>query len=183
MPDTAIACQDLVSDDLVLRMLRPSDAGPITLFAGDERVARMTTAVPHPYPPGAAEAWIASAEAGRLPEQVWAIDATPGNGPEFVGVISYKEGAGEIGYWIGPPFWGTGHATRAVAMVTRHLLTAERLGEVKASVLFDNPASQRVLKKAGFRQTGECWLFSVARGMEVPAVRFALDAADWRDLS
>jgi RimJ/RimL family protein N-acetyltransferase len=39
---------------LVLRPLRPSDAGLMTLYASDRRVAEMTTSIPHPLPPGMA---------------------------------------------------------------------------------------------------------------------------------
>lgn len=180
MADTpTFARRDLTLANLALRSFREADAGPINLFAGDARVATMTTSIPHPYPPGAADAFIAAARAGRLSEHVWAIDASPGGGPEFVGVVSFREGSGEIGYWIGPPFWGTGHATQAVTALVGHLMDEVGLNEVRAHVLFDNSASQKVLKKTGFRQAGERWLFSVARGMEVPALCFGLDAAAW----
>ncbi len=53
------------TERLVLRPLRASDAGPITLHASDERVARMTAAIPHPYPPGAADAFIEGTLSGR----------------------------------------------------------------------------------------------------------------------
>ncbi len=36
------------TERLTLRPLRASDAGPITLHVSDERVARMTAAIPHP---------------------------------------------------------------------------------------------------------------------------------------
>ena len=39
------------TDRLVLRPLRPSDAGPISLHASDARVARMTASIPHPTRP------------------------------------------------------------------------------------------------------------------------------------
>ncbi|HAW49107.1 MAG TPA: GNAT family N-acetyltransferase, partial [Roseovarius sp.] len=54
--------------------LRASDAGLIALNAGDERVARATASIPHPYPPGAAEALIARAQAEGRVEDIWAID-------------------------------------------------------------------------------------------------------------
>ena len=43
---------------LSLRPLRLSDAGLLTLHASDERVARNTTTIPHPLPPGGTEAFI-----------------------------------------------------------------------------------------------------------------------------
>jgi len=170
--------RDVEHPTLRLRALRPSDAGPITLYAADRRVAEMTTMIPHPYPPGAAEAFINGATGGRGPEHVWAIDATPGNGPEFIGVISYREKTCEIGYWIGPPFWGTGHATAATRVLCGHLLHDRGLADIGASVLFDNPASSQVLKKVGFHHVGDTWLYSVARGQEVPALSFRLVAGD-----
>ncbi|MEM6906013.1 MAG: GNAT family N-acetyltransferase, partial [Pseudomonadota bacterium] len=57
--------QELRTARLVLRPLRPSDAGPMTLYCGDERLARMTASIPHPYPPGAASAYIDAVTHGR----------------------------------------------------------------------------------------------------------------------
>ena len=59
-----------------LRPLRRSDKGLIELFGGDERVARMTTSVPHPLPPGVTDAFIARAMAEDRAEDIWAIDGS-----------------------------------------------------------------------------------------------------------
>lgn len=162
---------------VLLRPPRSSDTGPLGLYAGDRRVASMTTSIPHPYPPGAAEAWVKAIRDGRSPETVWVIDATPDQGAELVGVVSLKRERGELGYWIGPPFWGTGYASEAALLVCRHLL-GNGLDRISAAVFFDNPGSQKVLTRTGFRQTGETWLYSVARQVEVPALTYQLVAAD-----
>ena len=57
----------------VLRPLRRSDAGLISLHPADERVARMTTSIPHPLPPGATEALIARATDPKRVEDIWAM--------------------------------------------------------------------------------------------------------------
>ena len=59
-----------------LRPLRRSDLGLIEHYAGDERVARMTTSIPHPLPPGSIEAFVMRAMAEDRDEDVWAMDAT-----------------------------------------------------------------------------------------------------------
>ena len=47
---------EIVTPRLRLRRLRPRDAALIALYASDRRVAWATAVIPHPYPPGAAEA-------------------------------------------------------------------------------------------------------------------------------
>ena len=49
------------AENFDLRPLRRSDMGLIEHYAGDERVARMTTSIPHPLPPGTTEAFVARA--------------------------------------------------------------------------------------------------------------------------
>lgn len=164
----------LRSDRLLLRPLRASDAGPLALYVGDKRVAGMTTSIPHPYPPGAADAYIAANLSGRSPEIAWALDATPDDGAELIGVIALKRKGADLGYWVGPPFWGTGYASEAAARVCQHLLAERGLDRLTASVFFDNPASRAVLERCGFRKTGDTWQYSVARQMEVPAVTFEM---------
>lgn len=157
------------TERFVLRPLRKSDVGPISYNVADERVARMTTSIPHPLPPGAAEAFVARALSEDRVEDVWAIDGTRDGGAEVKGVIGLKRldrNQCEVGFWIAPAFWNTGLATEAVkALVEANPL--EHSG-MFASVFQDNPASARVLIHCGFEYLGDAEVFSVARDATVP---------------
>jgi RimJ/RimL family protein N-acetyltransferase len=171
--------ETIETERLVLRPLRPSDAGPITLHASDQRVARMTTSIPHPFPPGAAQAYIEGTLTGRRAEDAWAIDATPSDGEELIGVVGYKVESGELGYWVGPPSWNVGFATEAVRALVAHLFTARALPRIDATVFADNAASAAVLMKAGFRESGQSSGYSVARGGMAANRLFRLERGDW----
>jgi RimJ/RimL family protein N-acetyltransferase len=154
---------------IVLRPLRPEDQGALTLHAGDERVARMTSTIPHPLPPGSTEAFIERALGEHRREHVWAIAGGPDAPPGLLGVISLKPldaGQSEIGYWVVPAFWNTHIASEAVAALTG----ANPLGNrtIFASVFQDNPVSARVLLRNGFQYLGEAETYSVARAATVP---------------
>lgn len=99
------------------------------------------------------------------------------NGPKLIGGIGLgRDGDDvELGYWISKYHWGQGYATEALEAVLDH---AHTLGHkrIVATHFADNPASARILHKAGFRTTGETrQCFSVGRGAEAPAVTFAVD--------
>ena len=152
---------------LVLRPLAANDAPTVQLLAGDRRVAEMTANIPHPYPDGAAEAWIAShgpawaAGTGAT----WAI-ALAGT-DELVGavglVIDAQSAKASLGYWIGLPFWGRGYATEAAQEAVRFAFEVVDLNRVEATHLVRNPASGRVMEKLGmvpegvFRQAARRW--------------------------
>lgn len=174
----------LTSPRLLLRPLRLSDAGPMALWCGQYRVASMLARVPHPYPPGAAEAYIERVLGGRSGEQVWALDGTPSGAAEFLGVVGLKGAPGDavrgFGYWVGPPAWGLGYATEATATVLDAAFADPELAAIETSVYTDNPASRRVLEKLGFRVTGEDTKFCPARGTLVPEFCLRLERAGWR---
>ncbi len=167
------------AERLVLRPLRLSDAGPIMLHCSDERGAQMTSLIPHPYPPGAAEAYIEGTLNGRRAGDAWAIDATPLGGEELIGVIGYKPAMGELGYWVGPPSWNVGYATEAVRAIVAHLLTVRGLDRIDANVFSANTASAAVLTKSGFREIGQSSGYSVSRGKTVPNRIFRVERATW----
>ena len=156
------------ADRFTLRPVRQSDKGLMEMFAGDKRVAAMTTDIPHPLPPGTAEAFLDRVTAPDSPEKVWAIDGgTEGLG-ELLGVISLAEvvpGQSEVGYWIAPQFWNTGLASEALGA----LVKANPMEDTSmvASIFQDNPASARVVTHAGFALIGESEVFSVARNAMV----------------
>lgn len=167
---------DIVNDQqvietsrFVLRPLRESDSGLIALYTGDERVARMTSSIPHPMPPGAVEAFVARAQATKREEDIWAIDGTPDGGDELKGIISLKRmdrDQSEVSFWIAPLFWNTGLASEALeALVTANpLKNAAMFG----TVFQDNPASARVMIHSGFEYLGDAETFSVSRNANVP---------------
>ena len=177
MADTH-AIETIRTPRMLLRPPRPSDAGPLGHYCNDPRLARMTSTIPHPYPPGAAEAYLERLSSGRLDEEVWVMDATPAEWSEVVGLILFRPKTAEIGYWVGAPFWGTGFASEAVEGLVDHLFRTRDLERITAEVQAENEASLRVLEKAGFRRTGEKPLYSVARGSTVPGVTLALERAD-----
>ncbi len=154
----------------LLRPLRRSDAGMIAHYTSELRLARMTTSIPHPLPPGATEAFITRSLDPKRVEDVWAMDASEQGGAEVMGLISLERltdgNQAEIGYWVAPPFWNTGHASEAV----RAMVQANPFGSATmfASVFQDNAASARVLTNCGFEYIGDAEAFSVARNSAVP---------------
>ncbi len=153
----------------VLRPVQKSDAGLFAMYAGDKRVAEGTQSIPHPLPPGAAEAFVTRAMSDKTDESIWVMDGAASGLAEVLGVISLKRmdrGQSEIGYWVAPAFWNTGLASEAV----RALVAAnpQNNGTIFAEVFQDNPGSARVLTNCGFEYLGDAESFSVARGALVP---------------
>lgn len=72
----------------------------------------------------------------------------------IVGSIALKpfteEGRIELGYGIAPLCRGQGHATVAVRLLVKEVFASDIAPEVFANVAVSNPASRRVLEKAGF---------------------------------
>ncbi len=156
------------TERFTLRPLRKSDAGLLELYSSDERIARSTSSIPHPLPPGTTEAFIARVMAEDRREDVWVLDGSAYGHAELLGVIGLtciERGQAEIGYWIAPAFWNTGFASEAV----NALLAANPKGcnSIFAEVFQDNPASARVLTNAGFEYIGDAESFSVARDANV----------------
>lgn len=169
LPEGAIA-----AGRFVLRPVRRSDEGLFALYAGDKRVAEAKRSIPHPLPPGAAEAFVTRAMQAGGDEDVWVMDGAASGLAEVLGVISLKRmdvakwnrDQSEIGYWVAPAFWNTGFASEAV----RALIAAnpQKSRTIFAEVFQDNPGSARVLTNAGFQYLGDAETFSVARGARVP---------------
>ncbi len=167
--ETIVAQPVIEAPRMILRPMRASDVGLMTLYASDRRVAEMTTTIPHPLPPGAAEAFVTQAMRTDTDETVWAMDATDFGGSELLGLISLQRmdrGQSEIGYWVAPAMWNTGFASEAVSA----LVAANPLENttIFGSVFQDNPGSARVLTNVGFEYLGDAEAFSVARGSKVP---------------
>lgn len=151
---------------LVLRAPRLQDAPRLAALANDMDVARMTLRMPYPYAVTDAEGFIDSIQ-GQDPRRgaTFLIDHEDLGPVGVIGLFEDGDPAPEAGYWIGRPFWGRGLATEALEGALVWAKKAWKRRALTAGHFTDNPASGRVLEKAGFLYTGEVRKgFSKARG-------------------
>jgi len=116
--------------------------GMIEFYGSDERIAKMTTSIPHPLPPGLTDDYLTRAMAEDRTEDVWVLDATKTGGAEVMGVVSLQRldrNQSEVHYWVAPAFWNDGVARTAVQALT--LANPLENSTYFASVFRDNEAS------------------------------------------
>lgn len=157
----------LRSRRLSLRLLTRNDAPRIARLAGDWDIASMTARIPYPYTETDALHWIEGLAEG---EAVLGVERDR----LLIGLCGYRpleEGAAEIGYWIGKPWWGRGYATEAAGAVVEHCFRHLGFSRLICCHFIDNPASGRVIAKLGFTPTGRVLIWCDARRAEVEAIR------------
>ena len=149
----------------------PEYAPRIAELTSDLDVSRMTARIPHPNRTVDVLSWMAGL--GASDEQVFATL----HGGELIGVCSYSA-HGELGYWVGKPYWGKGFASEMARGLIRHVFATTNRDAIPISHFADNPASARVIAKCGFVPTGSRRMFSLARGHEVDARTYRLTRAE-----
>ena len=145
------------TERLVLRPFQLSDAPRVRELAGAREVAENTLNIPHPYPEGAAEAWISEHESAfRVGETAAFAITLPDD--TLVGAVGLKleedTGIAELGYWIGVPYWGNGYATEAAGALLEYGFETLALERIWARAFVRNPASSRVMQKLGMLHEG-----------------------------
>ena len=147
----------LTGERVTLAPFRLEDSLQVQEYAGDEAVARTTMHIPHPYPNGVAEEWIASHDRLFIQKNdiVFAIRSSRG---ELYGAINLllnlAKLEGELGYWVAVPFWGRGYCTEAVRLLIAYGFETLPLRSIHAHHFAHNPASGRVMAKAGMKRAG-----------------------------
>lgn len=163
---------ELLTERLLLRPFVRADAPAVQRLAADREIAAGTLTVPHPYPAGAAEAWIAR-HAERhasgasvvlavtrradvvADERADGANAVRGELCGAIGLeLDAQHARAELGYWIGRPYWGQGLATEAARAVLRHGFETLGLHRIHAAYFAHNPRSGRVMEKLGMRREG-----------------------------
>lgn len=141
-----------------LRTPRSTDAASLARYANNRNVSRnLRDAFPFPYRIEDAHLFIAKFTSPEHKGLVLCIDI----GGEAVGAVGahplddvYRRSA-EIGYWLGQPFWGRGLASVAVRALSEQAFACmPDVVRLQASVFGWNPASARVLEKAGYEREG-----------------------------
>jgi [ribosomal protein S5]-alanine N-acetyltransferase len=149
-----------------IRSWRPGDAPALARHADSEQLWRnVRDQFPHPYTLADANAWVARAS-GAEPETQFAIEVD-GEAAGGIGLFLQEDVArysAELGYWLGEAHWGRGIMTEAVRGFTEHAFRSFDLCRIYAIVFEWNPASRRVLEKAGYALEGQMRRAAVKQG-------------------
>jgi ribosomal-protein-alanine N-acetyltransferase len=147
---------------LSLRQLDESDAGAvIRLFRGDWGAVRHTGRMPWPVEEAPVRHWLAL----HVGPHSHSFLVTRREDRTAIGMAGFggDENTAELGYAFGRRYWNLGYATEAVeGLVERAKSTG--LCVLEAYAFPENPASARVLEKAGFQHRGLVERDYAARG-------------------
>ena len=145
---------------LVLAPLSEKHLSRFVTVAGARDIADTTVSVPHPLTESAARDWIRNAMAescdGRAAH--FAVSIFPDE-DTLVGYVAIKgidrdHDEGELSFWLESSYGGRGYATEAAQAAMTFGFAELGLNRICAYHMVRNPASGRVLAKAGFQQEG-----------------------------
>lgn len=163
---------ELETERLLLRPYKKDDAAIIAPLLNNYNVSQWTTAIPYPYVQKDAETFIGKVNESwsRSEDATFAITLKGNAAPIGACGAHLKEGSEyELGYWLGEPFWGKGYMTEAVNALVLYLKKHKQPKRIYAGHAPDNPGSEHVLLKNGFKSTCEIETRpSSAQGKDMP---------------
>lgn len=142
--------------EYIIRDWQVEDASSISKYANNKKIwLNLRDAFPHPYRLQDAKSFISKAIESH-PTTNFAV----ANRSEAIGSIGLVIGkdvhrfTAELGYWLAEPFWGKGIMTQAVKTLTAYGIHELGMHRIYAEPYTTNPASARILEKAGFKRDG-----------------------------
>jgi ribosomal-protein-alanine N-acetyltransferase len=142
----------LILERCAIRDWRLDDAPPLAKHANNRKIwLGLRDLFPHPYTIDDANEFLRR-ELRTQPITNFSIDidglAVGGIGIR-IGDDVYRHTA-ELGYWLSEDFWGHGITSEAVPAFSNYCFENFPLHRIYAEPYANNPASARVLEKAGF---------------------------------
>jgi len=142
----------LVLERCAIRNWRMDDGTPLAQHANNRKIwLGLRDLFPHPYTIDHANEFLRRALVAE-PATSFCIDIDG----LAVGGIGIRIGedvhryTAELGYWLSEDFWGHGITSEAVPAFTNYCFENFPLQRIYAEPYANNPASARVLEKAGF---------------------------------
>lgn len=107
--------------------------------------------LPYPYTERNAEEYLhVVGEKPYVQDLAIVIDNEAVGGIGFIPLCDVERYSAEIGYWLGEDYWNRGIMSEAIRQVVEYVFRETDIIRLFASVYEYNPASMRVLEKAGF---------------------------------
>ena len=164
---------------ILLRPLKSSDAKDIYLNIQDKIISKNTLEIPWPYRLDDAQNFIQKTKKSleRKSDFIFGIELK--RKKEVIGCIglhkaNFEHKNAELGYWLGPRYWGQGIMTEAGNSILDFGFKKLKLHRIWCCVFSDNLASQKVVENLGFKREGlhretswrwGCWRNNIRYGI------------------
>lgn len=141
-------------DDVVLRPVEKEDAKFIAETISHGEVRAYLGRAPKPINVSQEEEYIE--EFSSDDDSVHFLIEYQGEkvGHIFLGVLESDYGRSHVGYFIHPEYHGQGIGTKSLKMVVTYTFETLNRHKIRGGFLEGNPASRRVMEKAGFQEEG-----------------------------
>jgi ribosomal-protein-alanine N-acetyltransferase len=185
-PAPFIAMPALETPRLLLRRIAMSDAQDLFAFGRDPEVARHVLW----------NAYESIAEARKYVRYLqrqyrsgepgsWGIECKPHR--KIIGTIGFMwrncdHNSAEVGYSLSRAYWNRGIMSEALTETLRFGFETMGLNRIEAQHEFDNPASGRVMEKAGMRREGTLRNRLFNKGRYVDMVLYAVLRGEFKGL-
>lgn len=148
----------ITTERLRLRLFTEADAQNVVELCNNYNLYKSTLHLPYPYSIECALSWIANHEQNFELDQLYEFAITDKESGQLYGAIAITNDKqhknGEIGYWIGEPYWGKGYGTEAAKAVIEFAFKEKHYHRVYGRYFKTNPASGKVMEKCGMEYEG-----------------------------
>lgn len=140
--------------EFLLRPWKSEDKEDLICFASNPKIAdNLSDAFPYPFTSEAADSFLAQATSATPTNRMAiVIDNRAVGGTGIHPLTDIQRKNAEIGYWLGEPYWGKGIMSRVIPLMVDYSFKHFDIERIFARVFTSNPASARVLERAGFVQ-------------------------------
>lgn len=139
--------------EFIIRPWQLNDLESLVKHANNPKIAKfMTNGFPHPYTVEHGKKWLEMATKNS-PSIFFAIQIN-GNAAGGIGIHLQQDimcKNAELGYWLSETYWGNNIVPRVIPQIVDYAFKTFDITRIYARPFGNNPASQRVLIKCGFK--------------------------------
>lgn len=167
----------LFTERLELSPLTKEDRKRLVELLNDKRITDTTSAIPSPYTMEDADAFLKIVEDKKALGDVQLAIRLKESG-ELIGGIglhaSLAHKRAMAGYWLTPSYWGKGIMTEALKRMIEYGFSEMGLIRIEAHHMAKNPASGKVMEKAGMEKEGYFKSHLIKDGEILDTVHYAI---------
>jgi RimJ/RimL family protein N-acetyltransferase len=151
--------QRIETGRLCIRLIDEKDGTVIQMAAAAREIADTMISIPHPYPDGEAQRFIARRLQEMASGRAACFVVENKDSRAFLGLAEIREiekehMQGELSFWLIPGAWGYGYMSEILPEILDFGFECLGLNRIYAHHMVRNPSSGKVLKKSGFKQEG-----------------------------